>query len=62
MLITIIIAIGTASENNTRNFGNPVQPMMPTSRELRTAQMGNFIKIHFQSKYIESTYELCSTI
>ena len=62
MLINIVIARGTAEENNTRNFGNSIRSMMPTSGELHIALMNNFIKIHFQSKYIETTYELCSTI
>ena len=60
--MTVVIARGTAYKNDTKNFGNPVQPMMPTSGELRITLMSNFIKIHFQSKYIETTYELCSTI
>uniref|UniRef100_A0A9I9ELE6 Uncharacterized protein n=1 Tax=Cucumis melo TaxID=3656 RepID=A0A9I9ELE6_CUCME len=45
-LITIVIARGTVEENNTRNFGNPVQPMLPTSGELQTALMSNIIMIH----------------
>ena len=45
--MTDVIAKGTAKENNTRNFGNQVRPMLPTSRELHTALMSNFIKIHF---------------
>ena len=45
--MTVVIARGTAEENNTRNFGNPVRPILPTSGELRTALISNFIKIHF---------------
>ena len=52
-LITVVIARGTTEENNIKNFGNPVQPMLPTSVELHIALMSNFIKIHFQLKYIE---------
>ena len=45
--MTVVIVRRTEEENNTKNFGNPVWPMLPTSGELRTALISNFIKIHF---------------
>ena len=60
--MTVLIVRGTTEEKNTINLGNLVRKMMPTSGELRIPLMSNFIESHFQLKYIETTYELCSTI
>ena len=45
-LITVVIARGTTEENNTRNFCNPVRPMLTTFGELRIALRFTLVNIH----------------